>query len=68
MKTKSKTEAKKLAKAYSHNKDYIDVPVYVIYCNRTEKYYVDTNGLILLWERLIGYYINGVFTPEKNNS
>jgi len=68
MKTKSKTEAKKLAKAYSYNKDYTDVPVYVIYCNRTEKYYVDTNGLIRLRERLIGYYINGVFTSEKKNS
>jgi len=68
MKTKSKTEAKKLAKAYSYNKDYTDVPVYVIYCSRTEKYYVDTNSLIRLWETLIGYYINGVFTSVKNNS
>ncbi|WP_454047522.1 DNA-binding protein [Chryseobacterium sp. Marseille-Q8038] len=65
MKTKSKSEAKKLAKAYSYNKDYADVPVYVIYCSRTEKYYVETNSLIRSWERLIGYYINGVFTSEK---
>ncbi|BFO65369.1 DNA-binding protein [Chryseobacterium sp. KCF3-3] len=68
MTTKSKSEAKKLAKAYSYNKDYTDVPVYVIYCSRTEKYYVDTNGLIRLWEKLEGYYIKGVFTSEKNNS
>lgn len=68
MRTKSKSEAKKLAKAYSYNKDYTDVPVYVIYCSRTEKYYVDTNGLIRLWEKLEGYFINGVFTSEKNNS
>ncbi|WP_106916667.1 DNA-binding protein [Chryseobacterium aurantiacum] len=67
MKTKSRTEAKKLAKAYSYNKEYADVPVY-IYCNRSEKYYVDTNSLIRLWETLIGYYINGVFTSVKNNS
>ncbi|ATN06702.1 MULTISPECIES: DNA-binding protein [Chryseobacterium] len=68
MKTKSRTEAKKLAKAYSYNKEYADVPVYIIYCNRSEKYYVDTNSLIRLWETLIGYYINGVFTSVKNNS
>jgi hypothetical protein len=68
MKTKSKTEAKKLAKAYSHNKEYEDVPIYIIYCNRSEKFYVDTNSLIRLWETLIGYYINGVFTSVKNNS
>nr|DAC76632.1 TPA_exp: hypothetical protein [Elizabethkingia anophelis] len=41
------------------------MPVYIIYCSRSENYYVDTNGLIRLWEILIGYYINGVFTPEK---
>lgn len=68
MKTKSKTEAKKLAKAYSYNNDYRDVPIYIIYCNRSENYYVDANGLIRLWERLIGYYINGIFTSEKDNS
>ncbi|WNI34749.1 DNA-binding protein [Chryseobacterium sp. SG20098] len=68
MKTKSRTEAKKLAKAYSYNKEYADVPVYIIYCNRSEKYYVDTNSLIQSWERLIGYCINGVFTPEKQNN
>lgn len=65
MKTPSRTEAKKLAKAYSNNKDYMGMPVYIIYCSRSENYYVDTNGLIRLWEMLIGYYINGVFTPEK---
>jgi hypothetical protein len=65
MKTQSKTEAKKLAKAYSYNKEYADVLLYIIYCSRTEKYYVDTNGLIRLWEKLIGYYVNGVYTSEK---
>ena len=68
MKTQSKIEARKLAKAYSYNKEYVDVPVYIIYCSKTEHYYVDSNSLIRSWERLIGYYINGVFTSEKNYS
>lgn len=68
MKTKSKDEAKKLAKAYSHNKDYKNIPVYIIYCNRTEYFYVDDNGLIRLWEQLVGYYVNGVYTAEKSHS
>ncbi|MCL1650558.1 DNA-binding protein [Elizabethkingia anophelis] len=68
MKTTSKTEAKQLAKAYSHNKEYKDVALYIIYCNRTELYYVDTNSLIRLWEQLIGYYVNGVYTAEKSHS
>ncbi len=42
MKTKSKEEAKSYAKTQSLNKDYKDVPVYVIHCNRTELFYVDT--------------------------
>lgn len=32
MTIKSKSKAKKLAKAYSYNKEYTDIPVYVIYC------------------------------------
>ncbi|TWI18863.1 hypothetical protein [Sphingobacterium siyangense] len=36
MKTKSKTEAKQLAKAYSYNDEYKDTPLYIIYCNRTK--------------------------------
>lgn len=65
MKTKSKNEAKKRVKAYSYNRDYEDVPVYIIYCNRSENYYVDTDSLIQSWEKLIGYYMNGVYTSEK---
>ena len=68
MKTKSKEKAKSYAKTQSLNKDYKDVPVYVIYCNRTELFYVDTNSLIRLWEQLIGYYINGAFTDEEQRS
>ncbi len=66
MKITSKTEARQLAKAYSHNKEYKDIAVYVIYCNRTKSYHVDTNNLIRNWEQLIGYYINGAFTSEKS--
>ena len=62
MKTKIKDEAKNYAKARCLNKDYKDVPVYIIHCHRTGFFYVDTDSLIRLWEKLIGYYINGVFT------
>jgi hypothetical protein len=65
MKAKSKDEAKSYAKAQSLNKDYKDVAVYIIHCNRTAYYYVDTDSLIRMWEQLIGYYINGVFTSEE---
>ena len=68
MKKTSKTEAKQLAKAYSHNDEYKDVAMYIIYCNRTTLYYVDTNSLIRNWEQLIGYYENGVYTAEKSHS
>ncbi|MGN6214524.1 hypothetical protein [Parafilimonas sp.] len=68
MKAKSKDEAKSHAKAQSLDKDYKDVAVYIIHCNRTEYYYVDTDSLIRMWEQLIGYYINGVFTDEKQHS
>jgi hypothetical protein len=67
MKISSKTEAKQLAKAYSHNKEYENLAVYIIYCNRTKSYYVDTNSLIRNWEQIIGYYTNGVFTSNNNN-
>lgn len=66
MYTPSKNEAKQLAKAYSQNKEYKDVHVYVIYCNRTKRYYVDTNSLIRLWEQIIGCYTNGFFTSNSN--
>jgi len=68
MKTKSKNEVKQLAKAYSHNTQYRDVALYIIYCNRTGYYYVDTNSLIRLWEQIVGYYVNGVYTAEKSHS
>lgn len=62
---KSIDKAKNMAKAQSLRNESKDITIYIIYCNRTENYYVDTNGLIRHWEQLIGYYINGVFTSEK---
>ncbi len=68
MKTKSIEEAKSCAKEQSLDKDYKDMPVYIIHCSRTGFFYVDTDSLIRLWERLIGYYINGAFTNEEQHS
>jgi hypothetical protein len=65
---KSLDEAKSHAKAKSLDKGYKDVTVYIIYCNRTEYFYIDTNNLIRLWEQLFGYYINGIYTSEKSPS
>ena len=61
-------EAKNLAKAQSLEKKHIDETIHIIYCNRTEKFYVDTNGLIRLWEQSFGYYVNGIYTSEKSHS
>ncbi|HSH64772.1 MAG TPA: DNA-binding protein [Bacteroidia bacterium] len=66
MKAKSKDEAKKLAKAHSLVKSHKDVAVYIIHCSRTECFYVDDIGMIRLWERLVGYYVNGVYTAERS--
>lgn len=68
MKTVSKDEAKKHAKTQSLDRGYKDVPVYVIYCNRTKFFYVDTDAMIRMWEQLVGYYVNGVYTAEKSHS
>jgi len=62
---KSKTEAKKLAKAYSYNDEYKDKEIFIIYCNQSKQYYVDTNSLIRNWEEIVGYYTNGIFTANK---
>ncbi|WP_449387175.1 DNA-binding protein [Chryseobacterium lineare] len=68
MKAKSIDEAKSLAKSQSLETKYKDEAIYIIYCNRTEFFYVDTNSLIRLWEQLFGYYENGVYTAEKSHS
>ena len=64
-KLKSLEEAKSHAKVKSLDIKYKDMPLYIIYCNRTENFYVDTDSLIRAWEQLLGYYINGVYTSEK---
>lgn len=61
MKTLLIEEAKNIAKTMSLDHQYKDCPVYIIFCNRTKHFYVDTNGFIRLWEQLIGSFINGVF-------
>lgn len=68
MKAKLIDEAKSLAKSQSLETKYKDEAIYIIYCNRTEYFYVDTNSLIRVWEQLIGYYENGVYTAEKSHS
>jgi len=68
MKAKMIDEAKSMAKEKSLEAQYKDEAIYIIYCNRTDYFYVHTDSLIRLWERLIGYYENGVYTAEKPHS
>ena len=68
MKAKTIEEAKELAKGKSLKKKHKDETVHIIYCNRTEYFYIDTDGLIRLWEQSFGYYVNGVYTAEKSHS
>lgn len=65
MKAKSIDEAKSMAKSQSLETKYKDEAVYIIYCNRTEYFYIDTNSLLRTWERLTGYCENGVYTAEN---
>jgi len=65
MKAKSIEEAKSIAKGMSLETGRKDEAIYIIHCNRSEYFYVGTDSLIRLWERLIGYYENGVYTAEK---
>ena len=68
MKAKTIEEAKSLAKDESLKTEHKGEAIYIIYCSRSEYFYIDTDSLIRLWERLIGYYENGVYTDEKSNS
>jgi len=65
MKAKSIDEAKNMAKSQSLETKYKDEAVYIIYCNRTEYFYIDTNSLLRNWEQLTGYYENGVYNAEN---
>lgn len=67
MKTTTIEQAKNMAKEMSLTKKYMKKTVYIIYCNRTEYFYLGTDCLIRLWEQLIGYYENGVYTAENEN-
>jgi hypothetical protein len=66
MKAKSIDEAKALAQAKSLETAHKNETVHIIYCNRTKYFYIDTDGLIRLWEQAIGYYVNGIYTAEKS--
>ena len=68
MKAKTIEEAEELAKDKSLEKKHRDETVHIIYCNRTEYFFIDTGGLIRLWEQSFGYYVNGVYTAEKSHS
>ena len=68
MKATTIAEAKELAEGKSLKKKHKDETVHIIYCNRTEYFYIDTDGLIRLWEQSFGYYVNGVYTAEKSHS
>ena len=68
MEAKTIDEAKSLAKDKSLETQYKDEAIYIIYCSRTEYFYIDTDSLIRLWERLIGCCVNGVYAAEKSNS
>lgn len=65
MKAKSIDEAKSMAKSQSLETKYKDEAIYIIYCNRTEYFYIDTNSLLRTWEQLIGCYENGVYNAEN---
>ncbi|WP_159155344.1 DNA-binding protein [Empedobacter brevis] len=67
MKAKTIEEAKSMAKGKSLETKRKDEAIHIIYCNRTQHFYADTNSFIRNWEQLIGYYINGVFTCEKSH-
>ena len=67
MKAKTIEEAKSLAKTKSLEKKHKDDSIFIIYCNRTAYFYIDTDGLIRLWEQSFGYYVNVVYTAEKSN-
>jgi len=67
MKAKSIDEAKSMAKGKSLETAHKDQTVHIIYCNRTQYFYLDTDGLIRLWEQSIGYYVNGVYTNENEH-
>lgn len=64
MEAKTIAEAENLAQAKSLEKKHKDESIFIIYCNRTEYFFIDTGGLVRLWEKSFGYYVNGVYIKE----
>jgi hypothetical protein len=62
MKAKTIEQAKNMARAKSLEKKHKNESIFIIYCYRTGYYYVDTDGLVRLWEKSYGYYVNGIYT------
>lgn len=67
MKAKTLEVAKSLAKIKSLEDEHKGEVIHIIYCNRTQFFYIDINGLIRSWEQQFGYYIDGVYTSEKSH-
>lgn len=65
MKARTIEVAKRLAKDKSLETQHKNEAIYIIYCNKTKHFFIDTDSLIRLWEMLIGYYENGIFTDTK---
>ncbi len=63
MKSEIEDEAKRMGQDKSAEKQ--NEAIFIIYCYRTKYYYVTTDSLIRNWERLIGYYENGVYHEEN---
>lgn len=57
MKAKTIDEAKSLAKDKSLENKHRNETIHIIYCHRTKYFYIDTDGLIRLWEQSFGYYV-----------
>lgn len=63
MKAETIDGAKKMAKAKSLEKR--GESIFIIYCRRTQYYYIACDGLIRSWEQLIGCYEDGEYIAEK---
>lgn len=67
MKADNIGEAKKIAEKKSFESRHYSETIYIIYCGRTEYFYVTTDSLIRLWEQLAGYYVNGIYTTVTSS-
>jgi len=53
-----------IARAYAFSKINEDVMYYVIHCYDTKTTYIDTNGTVRNFERLVCTYQNGIKTVK----